>query len=592
MDHSQKTKTQLTEELESLYARIAELEHIEAEHEQAEKALARLASFPEQNPNPIIETDLTGQVTYCNPAARERFEDLQTKGFNHPILSGVEPIIAAFQAGERESHTREIDLGGVIYEQKSCYIPGNNLIRIFNYDITERKCTEQLLNRLASFPEQNPNPVIETDLTGQVTYCNPAAKTQFPDLQNKGYEHPLLSGVEPLIIACQIGESESVTTREIQIDGSIYEQKVCCVEQSNLVRIFTYDLTERLRAEALEAENIYLREEMDLELAFGEIVGKSQALKNVLQQIEMVAPTYVSVLIEGESGTGKELIARAIHAHSLRYAKTMVKANCGAIPRELFESEFFGHVKGAFTGAVKDRRGRFELADGGTLFLDEVAEIPLELQSKLLRVLQEGQFERVGDDRTRTVDVRIIAATNRDLKAEVSAGRFREDLFYRLSVFPMTAPPLRDRREDIPLLAHHFIEIVCTRLNRPKVRLTQGHINRLQRYDWPGNIRELQNVIERAIIVSRGGPLRLEFVFPDMLTFGVQNARSDSDKPLPTDADFVTDAEFKRRERENIVAALEHANWKVFGSDGAAALLELKPTTLVSRIKKMEIEKR
>ncbi|MBI1922783.1 sigma 54-interacting transcriptional regulator, partial [Candidatus Poribacteria bacterium] len=310
---------------------------------------------------------------------------------------------------------------------------------------------------------------------------------------------------------------------------------------------------------------------------------------NVLQQIELVAPTDASVLIQGESGTGKELVARAIHAHSQRRTKTMVKVNCGAIPRELFESEFFGHVKGAFTGALKDRRGRFELADGGTLFLDEVSEIPLELQSKLLRVTQEGQFERVGDEHTRQVNVRIIAATNRDLKKEVEAGRFREDLFYRLSVFPIMVPPLRERMEDTPLLAAHFIEILYTRLNRPKARLTPDQIHQLQRYDWPGNVRELQNILERAVIISRGGPLRLELALPE--TLPTENLQPASDRKSPTKAGFVSDAEFKRRERDNIMGALEHANWKVFGSGGAAELLGIKPTTLISRMKAMNIQK-
>ena len=577
MTYDHKTKTQLIEELESLSTRVVE------------KELARLASFPEQNPNPIIETDLTCHVTYRNPAAEECFPDLLELGYNHPILSGMTPLIVACQSDKQESVTREINLGDTIYEQKICFVKQSNLVRIFNHDITELKSTEMALDRLASFPEQNPNPVIETDLMGQVTYCNLAARKLFPDLQTLEHNHPILSGVKPIIIACQIGEPDSFMTREIQVGHSIYEQKICCVEQSNLVRIFTYDLTDRVRAEVLEQENTYLREEMQTELAFGEIIGHEKSLHDILQQIEMVAPTDASILIQGESGTGKELIARAIHAHSQRNQKTMVKVNCGAIPRELFESEFFGHVKGAFTGALKDRKGRFELADEGTLFLDEVGEIPIELQSKLLRVLQEGQFERIGDERTHHVDVRIVAATNRDLKQEVEDGRFREDLFYRLSVFPITVPPLRERMEDISLLAIHFIETACTRLNRPKVEMTSDQIKQLQRYDWPGNIRELQNVIERAVILSRDGVLRLDLALPDIVSS--EHLPPPSHTKLTTNTEFVSDVEFKRRELENIVAALEHANWKVFGAGGAAELLGIRPTTLVSRMKKMNIEK-
>src|SRR5437016_10633116 len=241
---------------------------------------------------------------------------------------------------------------------------------------------------------------------------------------------------------------------------------------------------DRLRRR-LEEENAYLREEVDLALAFGTIVGQSPALRRVLPQIEMVAPTDSTVLVLGETGTGKELVARAIHERSRRAQRPLIKVNCGAIPREMFESEFFGHVRGAFTGALRDRVGRFELAHKGTLFLDEIGEVPLELQSKLLRVLQEGQFEKVGEDRTRTVDARIIAATNRDLEVEVKAGRFRQDLYYRLSVFPIELPPLRNRVEDIPVLAQHFLQESARKLGATVPRLASANVKELQSYDWP-----------------------------------------------------------------------------------------------------------
>jgi transcriptional regulator with GAF, ATPase, and Fis domain len=260
----------------------------------------------------------------------------------------------------------------------------------------------------------------------------------------------------------------------------------------------------------VEIERDYLREEVKEALAFGEIVGRSTALCAVLEQVEMVAPTNATVLILGESGTGKELVASAIHERSPRCKHPLVRVNCGSIPSELFESEFFGHSKGSFTGAIRDRVGRFQHADGGTLFLDEVGEIPLAHQAKLLRVLQEGQFERVGEDVTRRVDVRIVAATNRDLRQEVANGHFRQDLYYRLSVFPMELPPLRQRKEDIPALATHFASLCCGRLNRPEIRLTDEDTGLLRRYDWPGNIRELQNVIERAVILAKGGRMRLD----------------------------------------------------------------------------------
>jgi transcriptional regulator with GAF, ATPase, and Fis domain len=328
----------------------------------------------------------------------------------------------------------------------------------------------------------------------------------------------------------------------------------------------------------LELENEYLREEVTQAGVFGDLIGQSPALGAVTRQIDLVARTDASVLILGESGTGKELIAREIHRRSNRAAKPLIKVNCAAVPRELYESEFFGHAKGAFTGALRDRAGRFELADGGTLFLDEIGEIPLELQAKLLRVLQEGELERVGDERTRKVDVRLVAATNRNLKAEAEAGRFRQDLYYRLSVFPVELPPLRKRPEDVPLLADHFLALSARKLGRPKPRLTLVNVQQLQRYTWPGNVRELQHVIERAMITAVGDRLMIE------LPVG-EDARP-KPREIPTDpARVLTEVEVRKLEADNIRAALEYAGGKVYGPGGAAELLGMKPTTLASRMK-------
>lgn len=274
-----------------------------------------------------------------------------------------------------------------------------------------------------------------------------------------------------------------------------------------------FEEIESLR-QRLELENEYLRSEVKEN--FDRFVGESAALRKVLEQIELVAPVDASVLILGESGTGKELVARSIHERSKRRNRALVKVNCASIPDELFESEFFGHVRGAFTGAVRDRVGRFEVADGGTIFLDEIGEIPLTLQAKLLRILQEGEFEPVGEEHTRHVDVRIIAATNRNLSEEVAGRRFREDLYFRLSVFPLETPPLRARREDIPVLAAHFLKQAVIRFNlhTDTLGLTQVNRKELQAYSWPGNIRELQNVIERAVILARGRPLRFHLEEP------------------------------------------------------------------------------
>jgi PAS domain S-box-containing protein len=332
----------------------------------------------------------------------------------------------------------------------------------------------------------------------------------------------------------------------------------------------------------LELENAYLNQEVLEAKAYGEIIGRSPALGAILSQIELVAPTEANVLITGESGTGKELIAREIHNRSSRKQRTLIKVNCASIPKELYESEFFGHIKGAFTGAIKDRAGRFEMAEGGTLFLDEIGEIPLDLQSKLLRVLQEGTYEKVGDDKTRHADVRIIAATNRDLKEDAQAGRFRQDLFYRLNVFPVEAPPLRERMEDLPALASHFLKTASQKLNVPSPRITQANLSDLQAYDWPGNIRELQNVLERAAIISKGGKL--------LLNLPTQNLKQKVRKPVPADENTIfTDEEMKIREKENILNALRQCNGKVTSEDGAAELLKMKPTTLYSRIKKLNL---
>nr|WP_082523871.1 sigma 54-interacting transcriptional regulator [Methylobacterium sp. Leaf399] len=338
--------------------------------------------------------------------------------------------------------------------------------------------------------------------------------------------------------------------------------------------------------ERLELENAYLREEIREGGHHQGIIGRSPAIEATLRQIDLVAGTDATVLVTGESGTGKELIARAIHEASRRRDRPLIRVNCAAIPRELFESEFFGHARGAFTGALRDRVGRFDLADGGTLFLDEVGEIPLDLQGKLLRVLQERQFERVGEERTRAVDVRLVAATNRDLKAEVKRGRFREDLYFRLNVFPIAAVPLRERPEDIPLIAQHFLRGVVKRLNIPELRLTEGDVRRLTRYDWPGNVRELENIIERAAILAVRGRLRFDLPEPEA-TAAVHPVAFD---PQPTAP--ATEADRRAKARADIVAALALAQGRIFGTGGAAEILGLKPTTLASRIKVLGIRRR
>ncbi|HLK86668.1 MAG TPA: sigma 54-interacting transcriptional regulator [Candidatus Binataceae bacterium] len=345
----------------------------------------------------------------------------------------------------------------------------------------------------------------------------------------------------------------------------------------------------RLRRQ-LEMERDFLREEVKEVLAFGNIVGASVALRGVLEQVQMVAPTDAAVLILGESGTGKELVAAAIHERSMRRERPFVRVNCGAIPSELFESEFFGHVKGSFTGALRDRVGRFQYADGGTLFLDEISEIPPAHQPKLLRVLQDGQFQRIGDDATRKVNVRIIAASNRDLKQEVAAQRFRQDLYYRLSVFPLEIPPLRERLADIPALANHIVSLLRNRLDRPDVRFTNDDAELLKSYDWPGNVRELQNVIERAMILAKGTRLRLDLALAHSKPTPSLSIDGGKGPPAePASAKILRSEDLKQLERDNIVAALERSNWKISGRGGAAEMLGFNPSTLASRIRSLGI---
>ena len=352
-----------------------------------------------------------------------------------------------------------------------------------------------------------------------------------------------------------------------------------------------FEEIQRLKTQ-LEQQNAYLEEEVLEARAFGDLIGQSGALRQIVGQIDLVAPTDASVLIQGETGTGKELVAREIHRRSVRKEKPLVRVNCASIPKELFESEFFGHVRGSFTGAIKDRAGRFETAEGGTLFLDEIGEVPLDMQGKLLRVLQEKRYERVGEDRTRTASVRIVAATNRELKKEVAAGRFREDLYYRLHVFPIQVIPLRERKDDIPLLAQHFVGLSVKDLKCAKPRLTRAGVVRLQSYDWPGNVRELRNVIERAVILARGGCLEFDLPLQTGASASpVLKSRSETAAVEADEPQFLTEAELQLRERDNLLRILQRTKWKIKGPDGAAELLGVKPTTLLSRIDKWGLKK-
>jgi formate hydrogenlyase transcriptional activator len=363
------------------------------------------------------------------------------------------------------------------------------------------------------------------------------------------------------------------TTEEVELLGLVAQQVAIAVENG-----LAYRKIDELK-EKLNKEKLYLEEEIKTNYNFEEIIGDSQAIRETLQKIVIVAPTDSTVLVQGETGTGKELVARAIHNLSGRKARTFVKLNCAAIPTGLLESELFGHEKGAFTGAIAQKVGRFELANGGTLFLDEVGDIPLELQSKFLRVLQEQEFERLGGTKTIKVDVRLVAATNRDLQTMVANKEFRSDLFYRLNVFPIVNPPLRDRREDVSRLVQHFTQKFARRMNKRIESVPTETMSVLSRYHWPGNIRELENFIERAVILSRGSSLEAPLA---------ELERVEAEVPVESNGNGRAGT-LEEAERDHIVRALEQANWIVGGPTGAASQLGMKRTTLQSRMAKLGI---
>jgi formate hydrogenlyase transcriptional activator len=367
----------------------------------------------------------------------------------------------------------------------------------------------------------------------------------------------------------------SVQTGVPDVEEMEFLEQVASQIASAIDHVQAYEQINRLREE-LAWENEYLAEDIKLTHNFGTMVGKSVALRHVVRLAQAVGPTSTATLITGETGTGKELLARAIHELSPRRQKPFIRVNCAALPMGLVESELFGHERGAFTGADQCRLGRFELAHGGTLFLDEISEMPLEAQAKLLRVLEDGQVDRVGSSQSNRVDVRIIAATNADLVAAIGTGKFRPDLYYRLHVFPIVIPPLRDRPEDIPLLARHFLKYFQSKLKRPRLDFGAQVMDRLVRYPWPGNVRELQNMIERAVILARSSTVEID----DQLL-------------MPPSALAKADGMDKLQELErlHILQMLDRTMWRIYGPNGAAAQLGLNPSTLRSRLKRLGLKR-
>lgn len=455
--------------------------------------------------------------------------------------------------------------------------------------------------------------IIEFNEELTVTLVNPAAEQTFQcdaraAIERNISELFLAESDEKLRGLMQSLDSRAGTHRSLWIAGGLKARRADGSEftaEATLSRagmqgrpfytLILRNVNDRLEAEkkihSLTAEAEYLREEIKALCGYDDIIGQSRALKEVLRDIEQVAATDTTVLILGETGTGKELIARAIHRTSRRQKKPLITINCAAIPAALMESEFFGHEKGAFTGATQKREGRFALADHGTIFLDEVGELSLDLQAKLLRVLQEGEYTPVGSSEMRKVDVRVIAATNRDLNKAIRDGYFREDLYYRLNVFPINVPPLRERKEDIALLASEFAAKFAQRIGKQISPLSDVCKKRLMAYSWPGNVRELQNVIERAVITSLDGSLNLDRALPEIRgetssgTELAMEASKEASKPI------LRIRELEQLERENITRALESCGWRVAGKDGAADLLGINPSTLNSRIRALGIQR-
>ncbi len=401
----------------------------------------------------------------------------------------------------------------------------------------------------------------------------------------------LVKPIKPAVLAARLKacleriewrEREQDYLRTIEEANTLLEQRVA---ERTIELEHALEEVRRLSGR-LERENVYLREEIELNQGFTGIVGESEAVRSMLTAVGQVAATNATVLVLGETGTGKELVARAVHGAGSRSDRPLIKVNCAALPAELIESELFGHEKGAFTGAHARHAGRFELADGGTIFLDEIAELSPSLQGRLLRVLQDGEFERVGGERTLRVDVRVIAATNRNLEAAVSGGSFREDLYYRLRVFPIWCPPLRDRAGDVPLLARHFLRRFAAESGKELRSIPANAMGRLEKYRWPGNVRELMNVIERAVILSAGPDLEL----PDPIGVGAP-VDATAGSAAPHDDRATAPLTLAECEREHIIAAMARTGWKVRGRDGAAVILGLKPTTLEARMARLGIRR-
>ncbi|MFT5367057.1 MAG: PAS domain S-box-containing protein [Candidatus Latescibacterota bacterium] len=616
MEHSTKEKS-----LERIAIKNAQLIETLKVSEAERKAII------ESTPNALVITSKNeGRILYANPQFATAF------GLSENELLGRRVRDLYYDPSDRKKLLAEISQTGSVhnYEMRlkkgddttlwvsTCVQPltfrEEQALLIVLTDITDRKQAEEALEQLQQKNElilkSAGEGIYGLDQHGNTTFVNPAAAEILgwsPEDLLGNPQHDLIHHTKPdgatykreacpIYAAFKDGEVHTVNNELFwRKDGTSlpveYTSTPMRDKENNLIgAVVTFrDITQRKQAEKalrdaldeveelkdqLQAENVYLQEEIRLEHNFDNIISTSASFKKVLRNVEQVASTPSTVLILGETGTGKELIARALHTLSPRKERPLVKINCAALPASLIESELFGHERGAFSGAVARKQGRFELADRGTIFLDEIGDLPLDLQAKLLRALQEGEFERLGGTQTLKVDVRVIAATNRNLEEASRTGEFREDLFYRLNVFPITLPPLRDRSEDIPVLVNHFIHKLGAKTGKKITSIPQKVMTALQAYDYPGNVRELENIIERAIILSNEETLQLD----QSLELG-KSSLSENDCTL------------EEVERQHITATLEKTNWRIEGPKGAALPLGLNPNTLRSRMQRLGIKK-
>ena len=620
MKDVERTKEQLVQELEILRDQVAQLRQSETEVKRAGEALQeseeRFRKIFDHSNDAIFAIDpARDKILDINPRACSMLGYSREELLSTPITAihpNEMPELLAFaqsvfDKGSGWTHEltcltksgttlpAEISASVIDIAGRTCMIA---LVR----DVSDRKRAEEALReseeRISRILESAMDAIITVDNKQRIILCNSATEAMFrcPTAEAIGkpfdrflseeFRKVLTGHIQPLKQRAETKPymwiPEGLTAlradgEEFPIEGTISQVEVA---GQKLYTVILRDINERKKAEGelrqLRLENVYLQEEIKTEYNFGEIVGSSAAIKRVFRNLEQVASTGSTVLVLGETGTGKELIVRAVHNLSPRKDKALVKVNCAALPSGLIESELFGHEKGSFTGALSRKIGRFELANGGTIFLDEIGDLPLELQAKLLRVLQEGELERVGGSETIRVDVRVIAATNQDLEKAMQESRFRQDLFYRLNVFPIRIPSLRERRDDIPLLVRYFVMKYGKKLGRRIETVPQKAMDSLLAYFWPGNVRELENVIERSVILSPDSQLELGDWLP-------KQGISSRGTQVPT---------LEQLEREHIIEVLEMTGWRVSGERGAAKLLNIKPTTLEARIKKLGIKKK